>query len=48
MDTLAAKRAFNEDAMGREVLVFFYHDPFVAAGYIREEGGQRRVIPALN
>jgi len=46
MDTLAAKRAFNEDAVAREVLVFFYHDPFVAAGYIREENGNRRVMPA--
>jgi len=48
MDTLAAKRAFNEDAVAREVLVFFYHDPSVAAGYIREANGQRRVIPALS
>jgi methylmalonyl-CoA epimerase len=46
MDTLAAKRAFNEDAVARDVLVFFYHDPSVAAGYIREENGNRRVIPA--
>jgi methylmalonyl-CoA epimerase len=46
MDTLAAKRAFNEDAVAREVLIFFYHDPSVAAGYIREENGNRRVIPA--
>jgi methylmalonyl-CoA epimerase len=46
MDTLAAKRAFNEDAMAREVLVFFYHDPSVAAGYIREDNGNLRVIPA--
>jgi methylmalonyl-CoA epimerase len=48
MDTLAAKRAFNEDAVAWEVLVFFYHDPSVAAGYIRKEGGQLRVIPALS
>ena len=48
MDTLAAKRAFTEDAMAREVLVFFYHDPSIAAGYIREAGGDRRVIPALS
>ena len=48
MDTLAAKRAFNEDAVAREVLVFFYHDPSVAAGYIRKEGGHLRVIPALS
>jgi methylmalonyl-CoA epimerase len=46
MDTLAVKRAFNEDAVAREVLVFFYHDPSVAAGYIREEHGSRLVIPA--
>jgi methylmalonyl-CoA epimerase len=48
MDTLAAKQAFNEDAVAREVLVFFYHDPSVAAGYIREDNGNRRVIPALS
>lgn len=48
MDTLAAKRAFNEDAVAREVLVFFYHDPIVAAGYIRDENGNCRVIPALS
>lgn len=48
MDTLAAKRAFNDDAMAREVLVFFYHDPFVAAGYVREDNGNRRVIPAVS
>jgi methylmalonyl-CoA epimerase len=46
MDTLAVKRAFNEDAVAREVLVFFYHDPSVAAGYIHEEHGSRLVIPA--
>jgi len=48
VDTLAAKRAFNEDALARDVLVFFYHDPSVAAGYIRAEGGHLRVIPALS
>ena len=48
MDTLAAKRAFNEDAVAREVLVFFYHDLSVAAGYIRDDNGSRRVVPALS
>ena len=48
MDTLAAKQAFNEEAVAGEVLVFFYHDPSVAAGYIRGANGQRRVIPALS
>ena len=46
MDTLTAKRAFAEEAVAREILVFFYHDPIVAAGYIRNENGQRRVVPA--
>ena len=48
MDTLAAKQAFAKEAIEKETLVFFEHDPAVAAGYIREEGGTRRVVPALN
>jgi hypothetical protein len=48
MDTLAAKRAFVGEAVAREMLVFFYHDPVVAAGYIREENGNRRVVPTLS
>jgi len=48
METLAAKRAIVEEAVARETLVFFYHDPIVAAGYIRDQGGQRRVVPALS
>jgi glyoxylase-like metal-dependent hydrolase (beta-lactamase superfamily II) len=47
MDTLAAKRQFVREAIDREVLVFFEHDPAIAAGYIREEDGKRRVVPAL-
>ncbi len=27
----------------REYLIFFEHDPEIACGYIREEGGRRRV-----
>jgi methylmalonyl-CoA epimerase len=46
MDTLAAKRQFIEDAIEREILVFFEHDPVVAAGHIREENGKRVVAPA--
>ena len=38
MDTLAAKTAFVKEAVEREILVFFEHDPAIAAGYIREEG----------
>ena len=45
MDTLAFKRAFVRDAIAREYLIFFEHDPAIAAGYIREENGKRRVEP---
>jgi glyoxylase-like metal-dependent hydrolase (beta-lactamase superfamily II) len=47
MDTLASKKAFYKEAVEKNMLVFFEHDPVVAAGYIREEQGKRRVLPAL-
>ena len=46
MDTLAAKNAFVKDAVANETLVFFEHDPATPAGYIKEEHGKRRVVPA--
>jgi glyoxylase-like metal-dependent hydrolase (beta-lactamase superfamily II) len=45
MDTLAAKKAFVKEAVEREMLVFFEHDPAVAAGHIREQNGKRTVSP---
>src|SRR5205814_3972792 len=36
MDTLAAKQQIVKEAIEKETLVFFVHDPAVAAGYIRE------------
>ena len=42
MDTLAAKKAFFADVAQRDALVFFEHDPAVAAAYIREDKGKRR------
>jgi len=48
MDTLAAKKAFIEEAVQKNMLVFFEHDPAVPAGYIREENGKRRIVPALS
>jgi len=45
MDTLAAKRAFVQEALARRDLVYFEHDPVVAAGYITEESGKRHVTP---
>ncbi len=43
MDTLAFKREFLRDAIEREYLIFFEHDPTIAAGYIRESNGRKRV-----
>jgi len=45
---LAMKKAFLEEAVAKNILVFFEHDPAVPAGYIREEKGKRRIIPALS
>ncbi len=40
METLAFKRAFLREAIEREYVIFFEHDPQIAAGYIREKGGR--------
>jgi methylmalonyl-CoA epimerase len=40
MDTLAAKQRFVREAIDREMLVLFEHDPAIAAGYLRERGGR--------
>ncbi|HEX6322194.1 MAG TPA: MBL fold metallo-hydrolase [Vicinamibacterales bacterium] len=45
MDTLAFKKAFLREAIEREYLIFFEHDPAVAAGYIREKDGRKYVEP---
>ena len=47
MDTLAFKRRFVREAIEREYLVFFEHDPKVAAGYIRERNGRKYVEPVI-
>jgi glyoxylase-like metal-dependent hydrolase (beta-lactamase superfamily II) len=47
MDTLAFKRRFVREAIEREYLIFFEHDPDIAAGYIREERGRKRVEAVL-
>lgn len=41
VDTLAAKQAFGRDAIARDTLVFFPHDPAVVAGYLTEQNGKR-------
>lgn len=47
METLAYKKRFIRDAIDREYLIFFEHDPVVAAGYIREKDGRRYVEQVL-
>jgi methylmalonyl-CoA epimerase len=43
MDTLGFKRRFGPEAIERNYLVFFEHDPAMAAGYLREKDGKRFV-----
>jgi methylmalonyl-CoA epimerase len=43
MDTLAFKRSFAREAIEREYLVFFEHDPSLAAGRLRESSGARTI-----
>jgi methylmalonyl-CoA epimerase len=43
LDTLNFKRAFIQEAMEREYLIVFEHDPKVAAGYIRERNGKKYI-----
>jgi glyoxylase-like metal-dependent hydrolase (beta-lactamase superfamily II) len=47
MQTLAVKKRIIREAIAREHLIFFEHDPFVAAGYIREKDGRRYVEQVL-
>jgi methylmalonyl-CoA epimerase len=46
VDTLSAKQRFIEQAIERDILVFFEHDPAVVAGYIREQNGKRFIEAA--
>ena len=43
LDSLAFKRVFAREAVDREYLLFFEHDPSMAAGYLREKDGKRFV-----
>ena len=43
LDTLNFKRDFLREAVEREYLILFEHDPDIAAGYIRERDGKRYV-----
>jgi methylmalonyl-CoA epimerase len=43
VETLMFKKRFIREAIDREYLIVFEHDPHVAAGYIREQDGKRFV-----
>jgi glyoxylase-like metal-dependent hydrolase (beta-lactamase superfamily II) len=43
LDTLDFKRAFLREAIEREYLILFEHDPDISAGYLREKDGKRWV-----
>jgi glyoxylase-like metal-dependent hydrolase (beta-lactamase superfamily II) len=45
METLAFKRAFLRAAIESEYIIFFEHDPEIAAGVIREDGRRLFVEP---
>jgi len=45
METLAFKRTFLREAIDHEYLIFFEHDPTIAAGYIRERDRRKYVEP---
>jgi len=45
METLRFKRTFIREAISHEYLIFFEHDPMIAAGFIRESDGRKRVEP---
>ena len=48
MDTLAFKKQFVREAIDREYVIFFEHDPAVPAGIIRERQGRKFVEPVID
>jgi glyoxylase-like metal-dependent hydrolase (beta-lactamase superfamily II) len=48
METLAFKRSFIAEAIDREYLIVFEHDPVIRAGYIREKNGRKYVDAVLS
>ena len=48
MDTLFYKKRFLREAIEREYVIFFEHEPAIAAGIIRERGGRKHVEPVTD
>ncbi len=47
MDTLAAKKTLIAEALAHEYVIFFEHDPVVAAGVLRQDGKRLQVEALL-
>jgi methylmalonyl-CoA epimerase len=47
LESLSFKKRLIREAIDREYLIFFEHDPHIAAGYVRERDGKRFVEPVL-
>jgi glyoxylase-like metal-dependent hydrolase (beta-lactamase superfamily II) len=47
VDTLMYKKRFLAEAMAGEYVIFFEHDPLIAAGTIRQEGS-RKLVDAMD
>jgi methylmalonyl-CoA epimerase len=47
LDTLRAKQQFARDAIARQTLVVFEHDPHVVAGYLGDANGKRKATEVL-
>ena len=47
VDTLMFKKRFIREAIDREYLIVFEHDPKIAAGYIREDAQGKRYVEPL-
>ena len=47
VDTLMYKKRFLREAVEGEYVIFFEHDPAIAAGVIRERGGRKFVEPVV-
>ena len=48
MDTLLYKKRFLREAIEGEYVIFFEHEPAVAAGVIREQNGRKHVEPVTD
>jgi glyoxylase-like metal-dependent hydrolase (beta-lactamase superfamily II) len=45
VDSLMYKKAFVREAIAREYVIFFEHDPAIVAGIIRQDGNRLKVEP---